>query len=1099
MLRDGSFDRGGWAIDRDQLQRAVAFADPTAVLVPARILRRVIMRDRGLRFFGGVAARQSSYVIRGAALGAIVEGQELGRRPGEPWPETVVLLAAPEPDEMAESDPGALLITVWRRLFRARVLGELRKAFDVGAIDAAGLAARLEAIGRTEFEEARSVLKQDGWLPPEGGVEAAYSAFAAVFLDLTRFATALRGYTFPAVEDPAAIETLLAADVDAAALFAATRPAGAPDPVETEPESEPGDALEHEQDHEPAGDHRPGHNGPIRTAAEAGRDRGRNRRLAAQARAATARGNTVRAAILWAGAALKAGHEEAEVDRASARAELKHLADRFTKALFVRKGEAEVWADALVPLFRRAARGFWSPEARMLYDLQKVCIDHEREVYRTDLAGWALSLGRRPLTRPLPHLRVVAMSNHLRGAARRLPKVRLSREERGRLEGLFRAAVHRVEHDLREQFRPRIDATLEETWVRPRDLPERVAYRKLVEELLDRIVGRGFTTLGDLRDAASQSNLKFPDLTGPAEFFQGDRLLKADRTLAERIDGVHRRGEVYLRWLQRFSSLAFGTVVGRAVTLFVALPYGGAFVLLKFLQEVDDLAVSHLTGVHHQFENAWSIGLLGSVALGAINFVRFRRQLLHAFRSVGRVLRAVLVDMPAWLLNNPLVRRLMDSPAVLAVWRFVLKPGLAAAAVWAFAWLAGVGSAESAGLAATGFIASCLVFNTSAGRALEEVAVEKVTRALRVLALEVIPGLFQLVMNAFARVLEWVEKLIYAVDEWLRFRQGQSNTTLALKAVLGLFWGVVAYAVRVCVNLLIEPQVNPIKHFPVVTVSHKVILPMIPTFARALTPVLGRDWSIFVTGTAGLLMPGVFGFLVWELKSNWQLYEANRPEVLGPVVVGSHGETVVRLVRPGFHSGTLPKLFGRLRRARRGGREGVALKRREALHHVEESVRRFVDRDLAALLRESRALAGADVRTGAIHLATNRIRFELLAGTHDAAGLWIDLEEYPGVLAAGVSRPGWLSGLEAAERRALGDALAGIYKMSGVELIHTPGDPVDPPLPASSVVFSEVVVRWRDWVETWESEQTGSPTSADRPGWPGLLPDPEPRHAPLPS
>ena len=77
-----------------------------------------------------------------------------------------------------------------------------------------------------------------------------------------------------------------------------------------------------------------------------------------------------------------------------------------------------------------------------------------------------------------------------------------------------------------------------------------------------------------------------------------------------------------------------------------------------------------------------------------------------------------------------------------------------------------------------------------------------------------------------------------------------------------------------------------------------------------------------------LLLPGVFGFLVWELKSNWRLYEANRPEALGPLVVGGHGETVVGLLRPGFHSGTLPKLFGRLRthalRARGGGSSALA-------------------------------------------------------------------------------------------------------------------------------------------------------------------------------
>ena len=69
-------------------------------------------------------------------------------------------------------------------------------------------------------------------------------------------------------------------------------------------------------------------------------------------------------------------------------------------------------------------------------------------------------------------------------------------------------------------------------------------------------------------------------------------------------------------------------------------------------------------------------------------------------------------------------------------------------------------------------------------------------------------------------------------------------------------------------------------------------------------------WAIFA-------LPGVVGFLVWELKENWRLYKANRPRTLQPAAVGHHGETVVRLLRYGFHSGTISKLYSRLRRADR--------------------------------------------------------------------------------------------------------------------------------------------------------------------------------------
>ena len=124
-------------------------------------------------------------------------------------------------------------------------------------------------------------------------------------------------------------------------------------------------------------------------------------------------------------------------------------------------------------------------------------------------------------------------------------------------------------------------------------------------------------------------------------------------------------------------------------------------------------------------------------------------------------------------------------------------------------------------------------------------------------------------------------------------------------------------------------------------------------------------------------LSGFAGFLVWEFKENWKLFRANQPATLRPVMVGSHGETVTRLLRPGFHSGTLPKLFAKLRHA-----EGRAAgKRYEALHHVREAVRHFVERELLAVLAGSKSWGdGLRLRAGEIGLATNRIRVGLRLG-----------------------------------------------------------------------------------------------------------------------
>jgi hypothetical protein len=108
----------------------------------------------------------------------------------------------------------------------------------------------------------------------------------------------------------------------------------------------------------------------------------------------------------------------------------------------------------------------------------------------------------------------------------------------------------------------------------------------MVEELLDRIVETGRLGIGDLRDALARNRLKLTDLSGPIQFFTGDPLIRINRQLAADLDGIYRRGEIYLRWLQRFTSLFFGTPVGRFLTLYLFLPVLGAFFILKGVNEV---------------------------------------------------------------------------------------------------------------------------------------------------------------------------------------------------------------------------------------------------------------------------------------------------------------------------------------------------------------------------------------------------------------------------------------------------------------------------------------------------------------------------------
>jgi hypothetical protein len=573
-----------------------------------------------------------------------------------------------------------------------------------------------------------------------------------------------------------------------------------------------------------------------------------------------------------------------------------------------------------------------------------------------------------------------------------------------------------------------------------------------------------------------------------------------------------------LRFPQRLSSLAFGTPLGRLLTRWVVIPFGGAYLVLEGLKHLLNPVMHWLES---DYEVRWtsplSVVLLGMFLWGLIQSPRFRELGLTAGLLAARVLRHVFIDAPAWVLNRPLVRWLVASPPFQVFRRYALKPlvisGLASAMIALFS----PGRVTFASWAAI-FVVASLVLNSRIGRDVDELVTDWITSTWYRLRIHVFAALFRYVMDLFHQILEAVERFLYTVDEWLRFRAGERPSATVAKAALGSVWFFVNYVIRFLVTLMVEPQVNPIKHFPVVTVSHKLVLPAILAVHRALEGTIG-GWSWVIALFIQFLVPGMFGFLVWELKENWRLYAANRPPNLRPAAIGHHGETMIQLLRPGFRSGTIPKLYARLRRALRRAywtRNWKACgKHLTALHHNAEAVRRFVDRELLELLRESRSWTDRSIATGEIRLATNRILVELYCPDLAEDSLWLAFEEQSGWLVAGIHKRGWADNLSYAARHALASALAGFYKLSGVDLVREqiesrlqPGAPPyevtdeslvvwparnaparayrlrdwpalyangDGALPADRDrwVFAATPITWRRWVLTWELDQLG--------------------------
>ena len=1137
------------------LERALTAADPAALLIPPRVLRRVIKKDAGLTGPGLQVPHRKSYVIRRDALLQIADRDDLGLAPDRELPEILLLFPQPDPAKLRALPPQATLLKYWRLLFHAHVHQAVSRSLGDGPAAEAVIRRRIRLLGQTEADEVRSVLRQENFLLHSHNTRSIYEEFAAVFLELYCFAPHRLPAYFPAISDLAAVHRVLDAEVDAAGLFAATRLAGAPDPAPASLQAEGGDArTDWEKPPPPT---------PPDEAAH-------TRRMLAAA-GAEKRGNLVRAALLREQAQRLAPPEQAPATRAGVAAVLERLAARLQGALAFPDSEAAAWRRALALLVGPASSGFWSREARLLYDLQRACIDQEREVFAVDLVEWFLSLGRRPVVRLLPHQRQVNLVRHLRAAAHRAASARLPEADRKQLLALLRAAIARNEEQLRDRFRPLLLGSLDESGLRPRSYAERVARDKIIEELLDRVADRGFLGIGDLRDALARNRLKLPDLSGPREFLFGDPLLRANRRLAVALDGVYRRGEIYLRWLQRFSSLAFGTPVGRFLTLYLVLPFGGAFLALEALQHVvhpiarlvdpphaqpaDVVAAAgligspaapgpllaatsyHLGTTPHPVElvNAYSLPLLGLFLLCLFHVAWFRRRVSGALHLLWCVVRGVFYDLPVGVMKLPPVRAVFQSQAYLTLYQYVLKPLFWSALVALAASLYGAGFSLVVGSGTAAFLIAELLLHSRLGMRLEEMCGDALLRSWRLFSRDLIPGLIGAILGFFRRLLDDVERLLYTVDEWLRFRTGDSRGSVAVKAVLNLMWFFVTYVVRFCLNLLVEPQINPIKHFPVVTVSHKLVLTFfVPAAARALALTMDPALAATVAVVVGSGIPGVFGFLVWEFKENWRLYRANQPRELRPQTAGGHGETVARLLRPGFHSGTLPKLYARLRRVKAAGLG----KRREELHHVKEALRRFVERNLLAVLAGSKTWATrAPLQVGVIHLASNRIRVELRWPGRAEQSVHLDLEERAGRLVAGVTtaleyaeksgpgerrpRNGWLDHLPVEQVRAFTDALAGFYKACGVDLVREQVQALLPPeswfavqgqglvvetgpdlekgavydlqldgllpprpfdglapahlrtLSADKLAFARNAIRWEDWVEAWERDLAG--------------------------
>jgi hypothetical protein len=463
--------------------------------------------------------------------------------------------------------------------------------------------------------------------------------------------------------------------------------------------------------------------------------------------------------------------------------------------------------------------------------------------------------------------------------------------------------------------------------------------------------------------------------------------------------------------------------------------------------------------------------LLALILLGVLNWPVFREMFLRGLGAFGRGVKGAFLDVPKWLATRPWIQSAWRSRGVRVAMRYGVKP-LALAAVALLLMPRGVHATTRWVVLIGAFAVLNVLLNSRGGRALEQAVLQWLRVIGNRLTTDILANLLRGIAHFFQRMLETIDRGLYAVDEWLRFRAGQSRASLIAKIVLGVVWFYVAYFTRFAVNLLVEPQINPIKHFPVVTVSHKIVLPTVHVFDSALKQ-LGLSQMRAGTLATGIVfvIPGIFGFLAWELRANWMLYRANRFRALRPVQVASHGESMARLLRPGFHSGTVPKLFARLRRAERhvealrrfrGRAEASAHKQREAADHVREAVAHFIEREFIAILDQHPAWHEAPVTLGPVELAVTRIAVELLCPAVDPSPATLFFEQRGGWILAGLQHPGWMGRTAGDRASLLSAALLGLYKLAAVDLVQEQIEAAFAPCPIAFEVARRRLTIWPD-------------------------------------
>jgi hypothetical protein len=679
----------------------------------------------------------------------------------------------------------------------------------------------------------------------------------------------------------------------------------------------------------------------------------------------------------------------AAVDEAIAAREAEaedHLADLLAAKWKLDLATADDIHDLVGRLAAEDRKRFGSAPARtLLACLEQVLSESRSDYYRLRFGRWLLTFGRRRLREVLPFQSLLKALRAMDIAAARLDEMPWAITDLERFGRALAALTARVNARLDAQIMPRVEQAMREADFVPRDHRENVAAQKMKLELQDVIKQRRHLKFTDVRDIVARNILRLPDPT-LSEFFRGDRLARFDRTAAEALPGVYRPGEIYIKGLQQLSAPLFGTGPGRKLSRYVLVPFGAAYLLLKSIDMLMELVPDY--DKSFRFANLTDVMLLGGIVNLVMHTGIGRHIAVSLWQGLAATLRFLFYDGLTRLMRWPPIAELLTTGLVRGLGRNIVQPLLIGMLplipiIVLAVFVEEVPIEPGLWLAALAFALGTFARNTPTGRRFLDNLSTRIGLYLRRINQALFIGLVQALLYFFKEVTRRFAQLLHRVDESLTHHLGEHPASLIGKALVAPLWRFAEALIQFYVTVLVEPQVNPVKHFPIVSIGHKILLPFLPAitsaFVEVSSSVLPAVVAYPLVTLTIVLLPGLFGFFVWELKENWKLYQANHQDGLAaadrpqspfgdgddteplpvePAAVGHHGESVRALMSRGFHSGALPKAFDRLRRVIRAELRDQQpyphrLRRvQRQLEDVRHALRVFFERELIYALRE---------------------------------------------------------------------------------------------------------------------------------------------------